>query len=100
MLTAIAIVPVFLLLIYIYFQDTGHKEPLGFLTLVFLAGCFSVVPAIFMEQELSMFSFGDGVRDGLYTGFAVYSSGWALPVSRTSTMSTLRARSPAPSEQA
>ncbi len=69
--TAIAIVPVFLLLIYIYFQDTGHKEPLGFLTLVFLAGCFSVVPAIFMEQGLSMFSFGDGVLDGLYTGFAV-----------------------------
>ncbi|MCR4659408.1 MAG: PrsW family intramembrane metalloprotease [Bacteroidales bacterium] len=71
MLFAIATVPVFMLLVYIYFQDTGHREPLGFLSVVFLAGCLSVVPAIAMETWLSQYEFASGVANAVYTGFAV-----------------------------
>ena len=71
MLTIIATLPILLLLGFIYTQDTGHKEPLGFLCVVFLAGCFSVVPAIVMETALSAVGFDSGVLDGLYNGYVV-----------------------------
>lgn len=71
MLTIIAIAPIFILLTYIYFQDTGHKEPLGFLTVVFMAGCFSVLPAIAMESALAPLGPDGGVLGGLYTGYVV-----------------------------
>lgn len=42
LLLAISILPVILLMIYIYRQDKYEKEPFGMLILTFLGGCFSI----------------------------------------------------------
>ncbi|MBP3762315.1 MAG: PrsW family intramembrane metalloprotease [Bacteroidales bacterium] len=66
-----AVLPVAVLLWFVYRRDRLHPEPLGKLLLTFLAGCFSVVPAAAMEALLSAFGPGLPVLDGLYNGFVV-----------------------------
>ena len=66
-----AVLPVALLLIFIYRKDKYQPEPLGKLLLAFVAGCFCILPASIMEAVLMLFTPDDAVVDGIYTGYAV-----------------------------
>lgn len=66
-----AVLPVVLLLYFIYRKDRLNPEPLGKLLLTFFVGCLSVVPAGLMEVVLSMFTPSGAVSSGVYTGFVV-----------------------------
>lgn len=66
-----AVLPVLILLYFIYKKDKYEPEPIGKLVLVFFVGCLSVVPAVLMEMVLGLFAPGTPVLNGLYTGFAV-----------------------------
>ena len=75
-LLALAILPVIVLGFYVYRKDRFQKEPVGMLLKAFFMGCLSVVPAILLEQSLTMLyqpvseAFSPAVG-GLYTGFVV-----------------------------
>ena len=49
MLIYLALVPVIVLLVFIYLRDKNEKEPIGFLILLFIAGMSTVVPAFIAE---------------------------------------------------
>ena len=49
MLFSLALIPVILLLVLIYFKDKNEKEPIGFLLLLFFAGMGSILPALIVE---------------------------------------------------
>lgn len=66
-----AVLPVLLLLWFIYRKDKQNPEPVGRLLLTFFVGCLSVVPAIVMEMVMGAFNPGTPVLGGLYNGFAV-----------------------------
>ena len=72
-LLGVAVVPVIILLFYIYRKDKTQKEPLGLLLRAFFLGSLSVIPAGLMEGVLQVFAPGDSypVADGLFTGFVV-----------------------------
>ncbi len=73
LLLGVSILPVVVLLIYIYRHDKYEKEPLPMLFKALLFGALSVVPAIVMEgvmMQLNPFV-GRPTLDGLYTGFCV-----------------------------
>lgn len=69
-----AILPVALLLFFIYRKDKYQPEPIGKLLLTFFVGCLSVIPAALMESVLMPLapdaeSFP--VLNGLFDGFCV-----------------------------
>ena len=69
-----AILPVLLLLWFIYRKDKGSPEPLGLLLLTFFVGCFSVLPAALMESFLMAFAPSTEelpVLNGLFSGYLV-----------------------------
>lgn len=66
-----AVLPVLILLFFIYKKDKYQPEPLGKLLLTFLVGCVSVVPAMLMEMLLMLFSPDSAVMGGLYNGYVV-----------------------------
>ena len=69
-----AIVPVVLLLIFIYRKDKGQPEPPGKLILTFFVGCLSVIPASLMESllmPLAPTAESMPVLNGLFTGYCV-----------------------------
>lgn len=69
-----AIVPVVLLLFFIYKKDKYQPEPLGKLILTFFVGCLSVIPAVILETLIMPFSPSAGympVLNGLYNGYLV-----------------------------
>lgn len=76
-LLALAVLPVVVLLIYVYRKDKFSREPFGMLLKAFLFGCLAIVPAIFLELFLdssyeSIFGYGHSyVIGGLYDGFVV-----------------------------
>ena len=49
MLFSLALIPVFGLLLFIYFNDKKEKEPIGLLIALFFAGMGTVVSAILIE---------------------------------------------------
>ena len=49
MLTAAALLPAIILMIYIYKKDKVEKEPKGLLLKIFFLGAFSVIPILIME---------------------------------------------------
>ncbi len=51
-LLALAIGPAAAIIIYFYAKDKHDREPFGVLLVSFLAGCFSVLPAIILETLL------------------------------------------------
>ena len=51
-LLALAIGPAAAIMIYFYAKDKHDREPFGVLLVSFLAGCFSVLPAIILETLL------------------------------------------------
>lgn len=54
-LIGVAVLPVLILMIFIYAKDKYNKEPLGLLLKAFLFGGLSCIPAILMEMGLQMF---------------------------------------------
>ena len=76
-LLCLAVLPVFVLGFFVYRKDKFEKEPVRMLLKAFIYGCLSVVPAIFLEQLLSLLYTnmgGDslpGVFQGAYTGYIV-----------------------------
>ncbi len=69
-----AVLPVVLLLIFIYRKDKYQPEPIGKLLLTFFVGCFSVIPAGIQETFLMLFAPSDEVLpvlNGLYDGYVV-----------------------------
>ena len=69
-----AVLPVLLLLYFIYRKDKQNPEPLGKLLLTFFVGCLSVVPAAFMEgliMPLAPAAASHPVLNGLFDGFLV-----------------------------
>ena len=70
----LAIAPVVIILVYIYFRDKWEKEPLKKLLLALALGCLSVIPILFVEGLLSSFSFLEGLSkrmEAFYTAFIV-----------------------------
>lgn len=69
-----AILPVVLLLIFIYRKDKYQPEPLGKLLLTFFVGCLSVIPAAIQENFLMYASPSAEmlpVANGIYNGYVV-----------------------------
>lgn len=69
-----AVLPVVLLLWFIYRQDKYQPEPVGKLVWTFFVGCLSVLPAIAMEWGLAYVGPDESaspVLGGLYDGFVV-----------------------------
>ena len=69
-----AILPVLLLLFFIYRKDKLNPEPLGKLIWTFLVGCFCVVPAGLLETVIIRFAPSPEympVANGLFDGFVV-----------------------------
>lgn len=69
-----AVLPVLLLLWFIYRKDKYQPEPLGKLVWTFFVGCFSVVPAALMEAAIMPFAPAAEampVANGLFNGYLV-----------------------------
>lgn len=66
-----SILPVLVLLVFVYKKDKFQPEPFGKLLLTFFVGCFSVVPAIGLESVIQMFAPGEPVANAVFNGFAV-----------------------------
>lgn len=73
MLIGVAVLPVIVLMIFIYFKDTYNKEPLRLLLKAFFFGVLSCLPAILTENVLSLFAPPEEqiVAHSLYMGFGV-----------------------------
>ena len=75
-LSALAILPVVLLSIYVYRKDKFGKEPFGMLLKTFFFGCLSVIPAVILEGFLmgihpATAANGSVLSYSLYHGFVV-----------------------------
>ena len=66
-----ALLPIVVLLIFIYHNDKYDKEPIGKLLLTFFVGCMSVVPAGLMEQMLSAYQPEHPILGAIYDGYVV-----------------------------
>lgn len=69
-----AVLPVLLLLFFIYRKDRLNPEPLGKLLLTFVVGCLSVIPAGLMEgmlMPLAPSAEAMPVSNGLFDGYLV-----------------------------
>lgn len=69
-----AILPVLLLLVFIYRKDKLHPEPLGKLLLTFFVGCLSVIPASLQEGVIMLLSPSAEsmpVANGIFDGYLV-----------------------------
>lgn len=73
LLLGLSVLPVVVLLYYIYLNDKYEKEPLGMLVKALCFGALSVVPAIVLEQLMGQLNvFGkQPVAAGLFDGFCV-----------------------------
>ncbi len=66
-----ALLPVILLLFFIYRKDKYQPEPIGKLLWTFFVGCLSVIPASVMEMVLSIFTPTEPVLGAFFTGYVV-----------------------------
>lgn len=66
-----AVLPVIILLFFIYRKDKLHPEPTGKLLLTFFVGCLCAIPASFMESLLMLFTPSEPVAGGIFTGYVV-----------------------------
>ena len=69
-----AIVPIIILLIFIYCKDKYQHEPLGKLILTFFVGCLSVIPAALQETVLMPLAPSADVMpvlNGIFDGYVV-----------------------------
>ena len=66
-----AVLPVLILLFFIYKKDKLQPEPLGKLVWTFFVGCLSVIPASLIELGLSIFTPADPIGAGIFNGYVV-----------------------------
>lgn len=66
-----SILPVLVLLFFVYRKDKLQPEPFGKLLLTFFVGCLSVVPAIGLEMAMQLFTPAEPVAAALFDGFVV-----------------------------
>lgn len=66
-----AVLPVLILLFFIYKKDKLQPEPIGKLVWTFFVGCLSVIPASILEMILSIFSPFNPVVGGIFNGYVV-----------------------------
>lgn len=71
LLIGLAVLPVIILLIYIYRKDKFQKEPFLLLMAALGMGMLSVFPVVFVERFLSGLNPYEGVNSALYTAFVV-----------------------------
>jgi len=68
----IALVPVIVFLLYIYFRDKYEKEPVGLLLRGLLAGALATIPIVFVEYGLTAMGSGlTGYFSSAYISFIV-----------------------------
>ncbi len=73
-LLAIALAPVLIILVYVYFRDRYEKEPLGLLVRGLIAGAVITIPIIFTERLLMTPAGGlTGMQAAAYHSFIVAS---------------------------
>jgi RsiW-degrading membrane proteinase PrsW (M82 family) len=71
-LLTIALAPVFILLVYVYFRDKYEKEPFSLLLKGLFAGAFITIPVIFTGWALSRMVVGfSGMQDAAWQSFIV-----------------------------
>jgi len=71
-LLIIALAPVFVIGLYIYFRDKYEKEPIGLLIKSLIIGCLLPIPVVFAEQYLvSIMPSLDGGWPAFYNAFVV-----------------------------
>ena len=56
MVILIALIPAVAMMIFIYFQDSHEKEPIGLLLGIFGLGILSAIPAILLEWAADKFT--------------------------------------------
>ncbi|MBR1549523.1 MAG: PrsW family intramembrane metalloprotease [Bacteroidales bacterium] len=66
-----ALLPVVLLLFFIYRKDKYQPEPIKKLLWTFFVGCLSVIPASILEMLLSVFTPSEPVTGAFFTGYVV-----------------------------
>lgn len=66
-----AITPGIALCMFFYFIDRYDREPIRVLVKVFLLGMLSIIPAVLIENVLSMFNVFAGIFKAAYTAFIV-----------------------------
>ena len=70
----IALAPILIIAFYIYFRDKYEKEPVYLLLISLVLGGLIVMPIIYLERFLSLFSiYFDGYSSAAYNAFAVAS---------------------------
>ncbi|KWW29747.1 MAG: uncharacterized protein AUK63_897 [bacterium P3] len=70
-LLALAVLPVAVLLVFIYRKDRYEREPLPLLMAAFGLGLVSVLPASLLEAGMSLFQPSDPVAAAFFNGFCV-----------------------------
>ena len=72
-LIAIALIPVIVLISYIYFHDKHEREPMGLLIWAFVLGIFSVIPALIFTAGWEQLGFTrtEGPFNTLFYAFVV-----------------------------
>lgn len=72
MLLTLALGPVIILLIYVYFRDKYEKEPVGLLLKGLLMGALITIPILFVGSGLGAFGqMFTGIADAAYRSFVV-----------------------------
>lgn len=72
-LLGVALLPVVVLMVFVYRKDNGVKEPTRLLVKAFFFGALSIIPAIVMEMVLQMFvpTWAGALATSCYEGFVV-----------------------------
>jgi len=71
-LLLIALAPVLIIAVYIYFRDKYEKEPIGLLLLSLLAGALVVIPVLIVESLLTQINpFSSNIPNAAYNAFVV-----------------------------
>lgn len=72
LLLALALAPCAAIVLYIYLRDYHEPEPLHLLVKTFLFGCFSVVPAIAIQQAVSYLGIDPNISPIYTFAYAFY----------------------------
>lgn len=71
-LLILALAPVVIIAVYVYFRDKYEKEPIRLLLFALVAGGLTVIPVLFLETFLSSFnSFFSGLTEAAWKAFVV-----------------------------
>jgi len=66
-----ALAPVFIIALYVYYRDKYEKEPWRMLFTTLIIGALLAIPVIFVERFFSLFTPSNPIRGTLYTAFVI-----------------------------